>query len=61
MNYIETILMNTKENKPKAESKKELANEIIELDPRFSFNALMRLNKASLNLIKDNLLKLLKV
>ena len=53
--------MNTKENKPKAKSKKELANEIIELDSRFSFNALMRLNKASLNLIKDNLLKLLKV
>ena len=53
--------MNTKEKKPKAESKKELANEIIELDSRFSFNALMRLNKASLNLIKDNLLKLLKV
>ena len=54
-------LMNTKEKKPKAESNKELANEIIELDSRFSFNALMRLNKASLNLIKDNLLKLLKV
>ena len=53
--------MNTKENKPKAKSKQELANEIIELDSRYSFNAIMRLNKASLNLIKDNLLKLLKV
>ena len=53
--------MNTKENKPKAKSKQELANEIMELDPRFSFNAIMRLNKVTLNLIKDTLLKLLKV
>jgi len=51
------LTADNKTPKKKTISKKELANEIIELDSRFSFNAIMRLNKDSLILVKDNLVK----
>ncbi len=57
MNYIETILMNTKENKPKTKSKKDLIREIIEIDDRFDITSLSRTNIANIKLVRDLVLK----
>ena len=57
MNYIETILMNTKENKPKTKSKKDLLREIIEIDDRFDTTSLSRTNIANIKLVRDLVLK----
>ncbi len=57
MNYIETILMNTKENKPKTKSKKDLIREIIEIDDRFDTNSLSRTNITNIKLVRDLVLK----
>ncbi len=57
MNYIETILMNTKEKKPKTKSKKDLLREIIEIDDRFDTTSLSRTNIANLKLVRDLVLK----
>jgi len=51
------ILMNTKENKPKAKSKKELLREIIEIDDRFDTNSLSRTNITNIKLVRDLVLK----
>ena len=49
--------MNTKENKPKAKSKKELLREIIEIDDRFDTNSLSRTNITNIKLVRDLVLK----
>ena len=49
--------MNTKENKPKTKSKKDLIREIIEIDDRFDTNSLSRTNITNLKLVRDLVLK----
>ena len=49
--------MNTKENKPKAKSKKDLLREIIEIDDRFDTNSLSRTNITNLKLVHELVLK----
>ena len=49
--------MNTKENKPKTKSKKDLIREIIEIDDRFDITSLSRTNIANLKLVHELVLK----
>ena len=49
--------MNTKENKPKTKSKKDLIREIIEIDDRFDITSLSRTNITNLKLVRDLVLK----
>ncbi len=49
--------MNTKENKPKTKSKKDLLREIIEIDDRFDTTSLSRTNIANIKLVRDLVLK----
>ena len=49
--------MNTKENKPKTKSKKDLIREIIEIDDRFDTKSLSRTNIPNLTLVHELVLK----